>query len=208
MDRPRLSRIALVAAFVLLAVAVGFGVRAFLRAGAPSAAVVSGAALIGGPFNLVDQDGRARSDADFRGRYLLVYFGYTYCPDLCPTELQTMSAALDLLGDKAAKVQPLFITIDPERDTPERADAFAKAFDPRFLGLSGSAAEVAAVAKEYRVFFRKVPGADPSQYLMEHSSYVFLMDPQGRYVTLFTAAEIEAPDEMASRLRGLVSPES
>src|SRR6185437_9432205 len=104
-----------------------------------------------------------------------------------------------------AKIQPVFISIDPERDTPEGTDAFVKALDPRILGLSGSAAEIATIAKEYRVFFRKVPSADPSEYLMEHSSYVFLMDPQGRYVTLFTAAEVEAPDEMASRLRGLVS---
>ena len=162
----------------------------------------------GGPFLLAAAGGKSVSDASLRGRWLLVYFGYTNCPEICPTTLGAIAAALEKLGPVAAKIQPVFITIDPERDTPERADAFAKAFDPRILGLSGSAAEVAAVAKEYRVFFRKVPGADPSQYLMEHSSYVFLMDPQGRYVTLFTAGEIEAPDEMASRLRGLVSPES
>lgn len=162
----------------------------------------------GGPFLLAAAGGKSVSDASLRGRWLLVYFGYTNCPEICPTTLGAVAAALEKLGPVAAKIQPVFVTIDPERDTPERADAFAKAFDPRILGLSGSAAEVAAVAKEYRVFFRKVPGADPSQYLMEHSSYVFLMDPQGRYVTLFTAGEIEVPDEMASRLRGLVSPES
>ena len=187
MDRPRLSRIALVAAFVLLAVAVGFGVRAFLRAGAPSAAVVSGAALIGGPFNLVDQDGRARSDADFRGRYLLVYFGYTYCPDLCPTELQTMSAALDLLGDKAAKVQPLFITIDPERDTPAVMKEYVSHFHSSLVGLTGSPLQIAAAARAYRVYYAKAPAADGSgEYLMDHSGFVYLMAPDGHYITHFT----------------------
>src|SRR6185437_4074612 len=125
------------------------------------------------------------SDASLRGRWLLVYFGYTNCPDICPMTLSGIAAALDKLGPLAAKIQPVFISIDPERDTPERVGDFARAVDPRILGLSGSAAEIAAVAKEYRVFFRK--------------------DPQGRYVTLFTAAEVEAPDEMASRLRSLVS---
>jgi protein SCO1/2 len=162
----------------------------------------------GGPFLLEAAGGTRVSDASLRGRWLLIYFGYASCPEICPTTLGAIAAALEKLGPIAAKIQPVFITIDPERDTPERADAFAKAFDPRILGLSGSAVEVAAVAKEYRVFFRKVPTADPSQYLMEHSSYVFLMDPQGRYVTLFTADDIEAPDDMVTRLRGLVSPVS
>jgi protein SCO1 len=159
----------------------------------------------GGPFLLEAVSAKKVSDASLRGRWLLVYFGYTSCPDICPMTLSGIAAALDKLGPVAAKIQPVFISIDPERDTPDRADSFVKAVDPRILGLSGSVAEIAAVAKEYRVFFRKVPSADPSEYLMEHSSYVFLMDPQGRYVTLFTVAEVEAPDEMASRLRGLVS---
>ena len=159
----------------------------------------------GGPFLLEAAGGKKVSDATLRGRWLLLYFGYTNCPDICPMTLSGIAAALDKLGPLAAKIQPVFISIDPERDTPERVGDFARAVDPRILGLSGSAAEIAAVAKEYRVFFRKVPSAEPSDYLIEHSSYVFLMDPQGRYVTLFTAAEVEAPDEMASRLRSLVS---
>ena len=162
----------------------------------------------GGPFLLEAAGGKRVGDATLRGRWLLIYFGYTNCPEICPTTLSAMAAVLDKLGPVAAKIQPVFITIDPERDTPERADAFAKQFDPRILGLSGSAAELAAVAKEYRVFFRKIPSADPAQYFMEHSSYVFLMDPQGHYVTLFTAGDIEAPDAMATRLRGLVSAKS
>jgi protein SCO1/2 len=162
----------------------------------------------GGPFLLEAADGKRVSDSSLRGRWLLVYFGYANCPDICPMTLSGIAAALDKLGPAAARIEPVFISIDPERDTPANAEAFAKSVDPRILGLSGSATEIAAVAKEYRVFFRKVPSADPSEYLMEHSSYVFLMDPQGRYVTLFTAAEVEAPDEMASSLRGLVSAQS
>jgi protein SCO1 len=162
----------------------------------------------GGPFLLEAAGGKRVGDANLRGQWLLIYFGYTNCPEICPTTLSAVAQVLEKLGPVAARIQPVFITIDPERDTPERADAFAKQFDPRMLGLSGSAAEIAAVAKEYRVFFRKIPGGDPAQYFMEHSSYVFLMDPQGRYVTLFTPGDIDAPDEMASRLRGLVSASS
>ena len=188
MNRQRLSRIALVAAFVLLAVAVGFGVRMFLlRAGPPSAAALSGAALFGGPFTLVDQDGKTRTDAEFRGRYLLVYFGYTFCPDLCPTELQTISDALDRLGDKAARVQPLFITIDPARDTVSVMKEFVSHFRPGLIGLTGGAPEIAAAAKAYRVYYAKAPAADGGgDYLMDHSGFVFLMGPDGRYITHFT----------------------
>lgn len=188
MDRPRLSRILLVAAFVLLAVAVGFGVRAFLLyPGAPSAAVIGGTALIGGPFTLVDQDGKTRSDADFHGRYLLVYFGYTFCPDLCPTELQTISDALDRLGDKAAKVQPLFITVDPARDTVPVMKAYVSHFHASLVGLTGSPLQIAAAARAYRVYFAKAPAADGSdEYLMDHSGFVYLMAPDGHYITHFT----------------------
>lgn len=188
MNRQRLSRIALVAVFVLLAVAVGFGARMFLlRAGAPSAAALSGAALFGGPFTLVDQDGKTRTDAEFRGRYLLVYFGYTFCPDLCPTELQTISDALDRLGDKAARVQPLFITIDPARDTVPVMKEYVSHFRPGLIGLTGGAPGIAAAAKTYRVYYAEVPAADGGgDYLMDHSGFVFLMGPDGRYITHFT----------------------
>jgi protein SCO1/2 len=183
MNRQRLWRIALVAVFVLLAVAVGFGARMFiLRAGPPSAA-----ALFGGPFALVDQDGKTRTDAEFRGRYLLVYFGYTFCPDLCPTELQTISDALDRLGDKAARVQPLFITVDPARDTVPVMKEYVGHFRPGLIGLTGGAPEIAAAAKAYRVYYAKVAAADGgSDYLMDHSGFVFLMGPDGAYITHFT----------------------
>ena len=141
----------------------------------------------GGPFNLVDQNGKPRSDRDFRGRFLLIYFGYTTCPDICPTNLQIMADALDLLGDKAARVQPLFITVDPARDTAERLKDYVGQFHPRLIGLTGSEAQVAAVAKAYRVHRSKVVLADaaPEDYLVNHSSITFLMGPVGSFVTLF-----------------------
>src|SRR2546430_87373 len=102
---------------------------------------------IGGPFTLVDQNGVTRRPDDFRGKLMLIYFGYTYCPDVCPTELQTMTEALERLGDKAPMVQPIFITVDPERDTPEQMKSYAENFDPRLVALTGSAAQVAEAAK-------------------------------------------------------------
>ncbi len=140
---------------------------------------------IGGPFRLVDASGRTVSEADYRGRWVLVYFGYTFCPDLCPTELQTMAAALDRLGPAAAEVAPLFITIDPERDTPDVLAKYVKLFDPRIVGLTGSPSAVAAAARNFRVYYAKVPGKNGSPYLMDHSSLIYLMDPQGRLAALF-----------------------
>lgn len=155
---------------------------------------------IGGPFNLVDQHGRAVSDADLRGQYLLVYFGYTYCPDVCPTELQTMSRAIDLLGEEGEKVTPVFITVDPERDTVEQLAAYAEHFHPRLVALTGTAEQVAAAAKAYRVIYRKVEDESAAEYLMDHSSIVYLMDPKGRFVTHFGGGT--GPEKMAERIRG------
>lgn len=201
MDRQRRTRILLVMAFVLLAVALGFGLRFFVldNTGAVSVSM-SGNALIGGPFTLVDQDGKARTDAEFRGRLMLVYFGYTYCPDICPTELQTMSSALDALGDKAKRVQPIFITIDPERDTVAALKAYVGHFHPRLLGLTGTAREVAAAAKAYRVYYAKAPvkGGGKDDYLMDHSGLVLLMGQDGRYLTHFTPQT--TPEQMAKAI--------
>ena len=161
---------------------------------------------IGGPFALTASDGSVVTDRSFRGRWMLVYFGYTHCPNICPTTLLAISQALETLGPLAAKVQPLFVTIDPERYGPEAVGDFVKAFDPRIIGLSGHRAEIAAVAKEYRVLYKKVPGESGDEYWMEHSSYIYVNDPDGRYVTLFAGAGAQAPDEMASRLRELIAP--
>jgi protein SCO1/2 len=161
--------------------------------------------VIGGPFLLTAGDGRMVTDQTFRGRWLLVYFGYTHCPNVCPTTLNAIAVGLEKLGPLAAKIQPLFFTIDPERDTPEVVNAFAKAFDSRIVGLTGKATEIAAVAKEYRAFFKRVPSADSDEYFMEHSAYVFVMGPDGRYVTLFTPDQAESPDKIASRMRELLT---
>ncbi len=141
---------------------------------------------IGGPFTLTDHNGRTVSDGDFRGRYMLVYFGYTFCPDVCPTALTVMSDALDLVGDKADKVAPIFITVDPERDTPEYLKAYVEHFHPRLLGLTGSPEQVAAAAKGYKVYYSKVgDGYDDGDYSMDHSSYTYLIGPDGEYVAAF-----------------------
>jgi protein SCO1/2 len=160
----------------------------------------------GGPFTLKAADGRVVTDRSLRGKWLLVYFGYTNCPNVCPTTLNAIAEVMARLGPLAEKVQPLFVTIDPERDTPETMDAYIKAFDRRIVGLSGTPAEIAAVAKKYRVFYKRVPGSGPDDYLMVHSSYVFFMAPDGQYVTLFTSDQMDAPDEIASRLRTLMGP--
>lgn len=154
----------------------------------------SGTALIGGPFSLVGgEDGETVTDRDFRGRYRLVFFGFTHCPDICPAELQVIAQALDLLGDKAAKVVPIFITLDPERDTPQIMAGYVESFGPNFVGLTGSPEAIAAVAKEYRVTYAKVENKDlPGDYSVDHSALVYLMDPDGKYLTHFaygTSAE-------------------
>ena len=146
----------------------------------------SGKALIGGPFTLTDQTGKKVTDKDFRGRYMLVFFGFTACPDICPAGLQLISAALGKIGAKADNVTPIFISVDPARDTPEKIAAYVKNFNDRLVGLTGTPEEVAAVAKAYRVFYQKTPNeAAPADYGMNHTSIIYLMGPDGEYVTHF-----------------------
>jgi cytochrome oxidase Cu insertion factor (SCO1/SenC/PrrC family) len=162
-----------------------------------------GRALVGGPFTLTDHTGKRVSDTDFRGKFLLVVFGFTFCPDVCPSELQLISAALDALGPKAARIVPLFITIDPERDTPGQLATYVQSFHPRLIGLTGTASEIAAVAKEYRVYVRKAP--DPKStagYSMDHSALIYLMGPDGAYLAHFTPGI--GVDTLAQRLSGLI----
>ena len=160
--------------------------------------------LVGGPFSLTDQDGRRVTDEDFRGAYFLVYFGYTYCPDVCPVDLQDMSAALDLLDDKTlGQIQPVFITIDPERDTVDVMKTYVSLFHPKLTGLTGSPEEIAEVSRAYRVYARKVESESDTEYLMDHSAITFLMDPDGKYVAHFSSGF--KPEAMARRLEELVS---
>ena len=167
----------------------------------PSVKVI-GQALVGGPFTLTDHTGKRVTDQDFRGRYMLVFFGFTHCPDICPIALQTISDALDQLDAKqAAKVTPIFITVDPARDTPEVLRAYVANFHPRLVALTGSPEAIGKVAKSYRVFYAKATGAnapsDPAAYILDHSAIVYLMGPNGEYVAHFgpgTTAQAMAAD--------------
>ena len=156
-----------------------------------------GEAQIGGPFSLVDQNGKRRSEADFRGRYMLVFFGFTNCPDVCPTTLAVLSETFKELGPKADEIVPVFISIDPERDTPEILKSYLSSFGPRFVGLTGTAAEVAKTAEAYRVYYQKVP-LDGGGYTMNHSSVIYLMDRDGKFAAHYTL-EI-GPDALAADL--------
>ena len=166
----------------------------------------SSAVRVGGAFTLVDEAGHTVDDQQYRGRWMLVYFGYTTCPDVCPTELQTMAAALSKLGALAQHVAALFITVDPKRDTPPVLAAYTKLFGPGLIGLTGSDQQIADVTREYRVYYAKVTPKGSSDYLMDHSSFVYLMDPQGRFVTLFNPAT--GADEMADDMRARMSGRS
>jgi protein SCO1/2 len=140
---------------------------------------------VGGPFALVDHSGRTRTDADFRGKLLLIYFGFTYCPDVCPTDLQSMATAVDQLGPAGEAVQPLFVTLDPERDTPEHLAEYVPSFHPRLIGLTGSDIAIRQAADAYKVFYAKVPGSHPPDYNVDHSSFIYLADTNGRYLGFF-----------------------
>ncbi|PKP76979.1 MAG: SCO family protein [Alphaproteobacteria bacterium HGW-Alphaproteobacteria-3] len=192
----RNGKIAL-AAGVLIAIAAGLWLSELMIGGAGGPGVVSssGKAQVGGPFTLADETGATVTEETFRGRYMLIYFGFTFCPDVCPTELGIVSAALDQLGDKAEKVQPLFVTIDPERDTPEVMARYVTLFHPRLKGLTGTPEQIARIAKAYHVFYRKAEDESSSDYTMDHSSIVFLMGPDGEYLKLFAPGT--SPDKMA-----------
>jgi cytochrome oxidase Cu insertion factor (SCO1/SenC/PrrC family) len=149
---------------------------------------------IGGAFALIDQNGVRRTDTDFRGQFMLVYFGFTYCPDVCPTDLLQMGLAVDQLGPGGDAVQPIFITVDPERDTPEHLKEYLAMFHPRFIGLSGDTAAIKEAAKAYRVYYARAELAE-SDYTIDHSAFIFLMGRKGEYhgfVPPGTSAELLA----------------
>jgi cytochrome oxidase Cu insertion factor (SCO1/SenC/PrrC family) len=193
-------------ALILLLLIAGVGVWASMwwreqstQTDASGSVGVPGGVQIGGPFSLVAPDGRTVTDADFRGKVMLVYFGYTYCPDVCPTELQAVAASLSLMGNDASRIAPVFVTIDPERDTPKAMGEYTKLFDDRILGLTGSAAQIAAIAKEYRVYYAKAESKDASTYLMDHSSFMYVMGPAGDFRALIKPGA--KPAEIADILR-------
>lgn len=184
-------------AVVVLLLAVVAGVLLYTPWGRQIWRSQTNIALIGGAFHLIDQNGQPRSDSDFRGQYLLVFFGFTNCPDVCPTTLSTVTNAMDKLGSDAAKVTPLFITVDPERDTPAVMKAYAANFTPRLVALSGSPDAIAAAAKLYRIYYKKVgEGAD---YSMDHTALLYLMGPDGNYLAHFSPDA--TADDIAKDLR-------
>ncbi len=162
------------------------------------------ALTVGGPFSLIDGDGKPVTDQTWRGKYMLVYFGYTFCPDVCPTTLSNVADALDKMGPKADRLQPLFITVDPRRDIPAVVKQYAAAFSPRIIGLTGSAEQIAAAAKAYRVYYAEHrTGTGPDDYSMDHSSVLYLMGPDGRFIAPVRADQ-DGP-EIAAELTKLTS---
>lgn len=160
-------------------------------------------AQIGGPFRLIDGDGRGITEQSFRGKAMLIYFGYTHCPDACPTALQDMATAVDKLTPALRRqVQIVFVTVDPERDTPAVMKSYTGAFDAGIEGLTGSPGAIAQAAREYRVYYARHTEKG-GEYSMDHSSIMYLMDKQGRFVSIFTAET--TPDEMAAELRKVIA---
>ncbi len=155
---------------------------------------------VGGPFELIDHSGRTRTEQDFRGRLMLVYFGFTYCPDVCPTDLQAIGLAVDKLGADSANVQPLFVTVDPERDTPAHLAEYVKLFHPRLIGLTGSAEAIRKAADAYKVYYARVDLNRDAAYTVDHTAFIYLMGRDGNYLGFFP------PGTSADRMVEIIRP--
>jgi len=186
----------------LLVLAAGALLSVAFRDNPKGAAGTLLASAIGGPFHLVDQNGKPFGDADLKGKWHLVFFGYTHCPDTCPTALNEMALALDRLGEKRGEVGIVFITVDPERDTQEVLKSYVESFDTPIVALTGTAEEVKEAAKAYRVYYAKHPRSD-GEYDMDHSAVVYVMDPGGRFTATFTPDS--TAQAIAERLQKLLS---
>ena len=202
---PRGLRFAFAAAVLLVVIgAGGLAVELLWRPVPVVAAYLNPA--IGGPFALTDSSGRAVTEQTYRGKWLLVFFGYTHCTDACPLALNKIGVAIHLLGADAAELQPLFITIDPARDTPQVMARYLKSFNPRIVGLTGSEARIAAVAREYRVYFSPSQTAAEKDYQVDHSAFIYVVNPEGKFVKVLD------PDlsgrALADRLRPLLETAS
>lgn len=198
---PRFALLAIALAG-LLVVAAGVLLALALREGPRGAAGTALASAIGGPFHLIDQNGKPVSDADLKGKWQLVFFGYTHCPDTCPTALNEISLALDQLGKKRQDVEVVFISVDPERDTPDVLKSYVQSFDAPIIALTGSPDAVKQAAKAYRVFYAKHPRPD-GDYDMDHSAVIYVMNPEGRFTATFTPDS--TADAIAQRLQKLIS---
>src|SRR5215213_9447903 len=201
-------------AIVLLAVAAAGAVWQLggLRSQSATATQPVSEEAFGGSFSLIDQNGTRRTDIDFRGKYMLIFFGYTYCPDVCPTTLAVTAEALDKLGDRAGQIAPIFITVDPKRDTPQKLKSYLMAFDaeppslrPNFVGLTGTDEEIAKAADAYRVYYNAhLDGRSADEYSIDHSGHVYLMSPEGKFLAYYSQGI--HPDEMAADLMAKTSP--
>lgn len=185
--KKRLKRTAILSAIALF-IGAGFGV---FQVQNESAQVISKSAQavpgtqVGGPYALTDHNGKAVTEKDYTAPYKLIYFGFTYCPAICPTELQKITQTMKLLGPEEAQVQPIFITIDPERDTVDVMREYVKLFHPRLVGLTGSRAQLDEVLKNYRVFANKVQNEDNTDYTMDHSSFIYLMNADNELISIY-----------------------
>jgi cytochrome oxidase Cu insertion factor (SCO1/SenC/PrrC family) len=177
-----------------LTAALLFGAPATLgsaeEAATPSAAELMDALMwnhgpIGGPFDLIDQNGRRRSDAEFRGKLMVLYFGYTSCPDVCPSDLIAISSAIRLLGPAGNNVQPIFITVDPQRDTVEHLRGYVSTFHPRLIGLTGSEHDIRTLALAYKVYYAKIAAEHGEPYAIYHTGFIYLVDRNGKYLGFF-----------------------
>ncbi|MBL8630501.1 MAG: SCO family protein [Rhodospirillaceae bacterium] len=165
----------------------------------PAVNTVQGSAAIGGAFALVDQKGQTVTADNLKGKYALVYFGFTHCPDICPISLQTITQALYIAGPFGENVNPIFISVDPERDTPAAMADYIANFHPRFLALTGTPEQVRQASDAYRVYFKKAQEQTLGEYMMEHSGFIYFMDDKGAYVTHFGSDA--TPEQIAARLR-------
>jgi protein SCO1/2 len=192
---PRTSRVLLVLAAFFTSLVLAFAIVMLVVRSGP---VATPTAAVGGPFRLIDHNGRPLTDQDLKGRPFLVFFGFTHCPDICPSTLFEVSEVLRRLGPDGDRVRALFITVDPERDTPEKLKDYLSSFDPRLIALTGDPDAVAATAKAYRVYWKKVP-LEGGNYTMDHTTIVYLMDKEGRFVAPFGLKR--RPEEAAAELR-------
>ena len=184
MSAHALTRRIAFAAIMLLATAA---IATYALMSAPRGPQSSGEALIGGPFTMVNHKGETVTEKNFAGKPMLIFFGYTWCPDVCPTELQVMAEALRQLGDRGRDIQPILVSVDPARDTPKILGEYVANFGEQFVGLTGTPEQVKAMADAYRVFYARVENKDdPAAYLMDHSSIIYLMGADGKFLKHFT----------------------
>jgi protein SCO1/2 len=194
---PRTTRLLLILSAFLAGLILCFTVVLIVTGRGPES-LASTSAAIGGPFKLTDQNGKPITERDLKGRPSLVFFGFTHCPEVCPTALFDISEVLSKLGPDASRVNAVFITVDPERDTPAVLKDYLASFNPRLVGVGGDAEQLAAVAKAYRVYYKKVPTKD-GDYTMDHTAIVYLMDKNGQFVAPFSLKR--KPEEGAAELR-------